>query len=282
MIIMKKNLLLMLFVLGAFAMNAQDLITAEALSKELKNANYVIVSAGPAADYAKVHIAGAISLPYTSFDKPGKPEGLIVSDEEMGKILGNKGISDKNTIVFYDEHDGRYAARMYMLTKYLGAKNVKVLDGGMEAWKLARKPVTKNPSNVKKTTFAIAPVKKWMVTQQSVAAPKANTVIIDTRSPGEFKGVEKNSKGHIPAAINMEYKELLNAKGMMKSKAELEKLYASKGITKDKEIILYCSTGVRTGYHFMALVTILNYTNVKIYDGGYNEWVEKNPSKISK
>lgn len=280
---MKKNLIFTLTLLfAAIALNAQGLITAENLSKELKNPNYLIVSAGPAAEYAKSHITGAISLPYTSFDKPGKPEGLLMSDQEMARILGNKGISEKQTIVFYDEFDGRYAARMYLLLKYLGAKNVKVLDGGFDAWKKARKPITKTPSTGKKTTFTATPVKKWMTTAQSVGASKTNAVVIDTRAPGEYRGTEKNSKGHIPGAINIEYKELINAAGMMKSKAELERVYNSKGVTKDKQIILYCSSGVRTGYHFLALVTILGYNNVKIYDGGYNEWVENPSNKVSK
>jgi len=279
---MKRVIVAAWVLLMASTMVAQDLISVEALSKELKNTNYIIVSAGPAADYAKVHITGAISFPYTSFDKSGKPEGLLIGDQEMAKILGDKGISEKNTIVFYDEHDGRYAARMYMLLKYLGAKDVKVLDGGIEAWKKARKPVTKTPSTGKKTTFTASPQKKWMTTIASVGTAKAGTVVVDTRAPGEYKGTEKESKGHIPGAINLEYKELLKADGTMKSKAELERLYAAKGITKDKEIILYCSTGVRTGYHFMALVTILGYNNVKIYDGGYNEWIDKNPTKVSK
>jgi thiosulfate/3-mercaptopyruvate sulfurtransferase len=260
---------------------AQDLISVENLAKDMKNPNLVIVSAGTAAEYAKVHIVGAISLPYTSFDKPGKPEGLLKTDAEMAKILGDAGISEKSTIVFYDEFDGRYAARMYMLVKYLGAKDVKVLDGGIEEWKKGRKPVTKNPSTIKKTTFTPTPVKKWMTTQQNVAS-KGNAVLVDTRAPGEYKGTENNSKGHIPGAVNIEYKELITANGKLKTKAELEKVYAAKGITKDKEVILYCSSGVRTGLHFLALVSILNYTNVKIYDGGYNEWVHNNPTKIEK
>jgi thiosulfate/3-mercaptopyruvate sulfurtransferase len=275
------SLFFTMMVVAMGSLFAQDLISVENLAKDLKNTNLVIVSAGPASEYAKVHIVGAISLPYTSFDKPGKPEGLLKTDAEMAKIIGDAGISEKNTIVFYDEFDGRYAARMYMLFKYLGAKDVKVLDGGIEAWKKGRKPVTKNPSASKKTTFTAAPVKKWMTSQQNVAS-KGNAVLVDTRSPGEYKGTENNSKGHIPGAINIEYKELLDANGMLKSKADLEKVYAAKGITKDKEVILYCSSGVRTGLHFLALVSILNYSNVKIYDGGYNKWAQNNPTKIDK
>ncbi|MDP2422715.1 MAG: sulfurtransferase [Bacteroidales bacterium] len=274
--------LLLAYALTLSPLFAQDLISVEDLAKGLQNTSLVIISAGTEAEYAKVHISGAISLPYNSFDKAGTPEGILVDDAEMAKIFGAKGVTEKTPIVVYDEFDGRYASRMYMLLKYLGAKDVKMLDGGMEAWKKGRKPVTRNPSTISKTTFTAAPVKKYMATAQEVSSPKANTVLVDSRSPGEFKGAENNSKGHLPGAINIEYKELLDANGMLKVKAELEKVYASKGISKDKEIILYCSSGVRTGLHFLALNAILQYPNVKIYDGGYNEWIYLNPGKIAK
>ncbi len=277
-----KLFMLVLFTSTLGALLAQDVVSVEDLTKNLKNKDLVIISAGTEAEYAKVHIAGAISVPYNSFDKAGTPEGLLVEDAEIAKILGAKGVSDKSAIVVYDEFDGRYAGRMYMILKYMGAKDVKVLNGGMEAWKKGRKPVTRNPSTIAKTAFNASPAKKYMAVISEVAAPKGNTILLDTRSPGEYKGAENNSKGHIPGAINMEYKELLDANAMLKSNAELEKIYASKGVTKDKEIILYCNTGVKTGLHFLALVNLLQYPNVKVYDGSFNEWVHINPNKVAK
>ncbi len=265
------------------AINAQDLITVADLVKIQKDANVVIVSAGTDAEYSKSHITGAVHVAYTAFDKTDKIKGLLVSPAEMAKILGSKGVSEKNKIVVYDEFDGRYAGRIYSLLKYLGAKDVVILNGNMDAWKKARKPITKNVTNVKKTTFTPSVNNAFMATmaQAEAAAGKSNVVLIDTRAADEFKGV-KDSKGHLPGAINIDYKELLNADGTLKSKADLQKVYSSDGVSKDKEVILYCSTGVRTGLHYLALVDILGYTKVKVYDGGYNEFVEKNPSKIKK
>jgi thiosulfate/3-mercaptopyruvate sulfurtransferase len=263
---------------------AQQTISVDDLAKDLRNPNLIIIAAGPESEYNKSHITGSISLPYTAFDKTGDIEGLLVSDAEIAKILGDKGISEKKSIVVYDEFDSRYAARIYSLLKYMGAKDVKILDGGFDAWKRGRKPLTRNPSNLSKTTFNATPDRSLMVSMQDAiaAGPKADAVLIDTRSPGEFQGKEQESKGRITGAINIEYKELLTADGMMKSKAELEKVYAAKGVTKDKEIVLYCSSGVRTGLHHLVLRDILGFPKVKIYDGGYNEVVAKSPDKIVK
>ena len=281
------NKLISIILTGAISISAsqaQDLISMDNLAKDLKNPNLVIIAAGPEDEYAKSHITGSISIPYTAFDQKADIEGLLVSDSDMAKILGEKGVSEKNAIVVYDEFDSRYAARIYCLLKYLGAADVKILDGGIEAWKKGRKPITRTPATLPKTTFNASPNKGLMMTMEETvtASSKSGTALIDTRAATEYNGTDPKSKGHMPNAVNIEYKELINADGMLKSKAELEKVYSSKGIGKDKAVILYCSSGVRTGLHYLALVNILGYTNVKIYDGGYNEFVYKKPSSVVK
>ena len=279
---MKKNLFLALLVFfGASLLKAQDVISVDDLAKDLRNSNLVVISAGPKSEYDKQHITGSLNIPYNAFDRSGNIEGLLIADAEIAKSFGERGVSDKNTIVVYDEYDGRYAARIYFILKYLGARDVKIMDGGLNAWRAGRKPITRNPTNVTRTTFSASPNRRIMVTAQNVAAAGSNAVLVDSRSPGEFRGRENNSKGHIQGAINIDYKELLGADGRLKPKAQLERVYTSNGVSKDKEVILYCTSGVRTGIHYLVLTTILGYNNVKVYDGGLNEWVTINPGRIA-
>lgn len=277
-----KNLFIgLLFILSALMVNAQDIISVEDLARDLRKSNLVIISAGPKSEYDKQHITGSINIPFNAFDRTGPIEGLLVPDAEIAKLFGDRGVSDKNSIVVYDEFDGRYAARIYFLLKYLGAKDVKVLDGGLSSWREGRRPITRNPTNLSKTTFAASPNRNIMVTAQHLATTRQNSVLVDARSPGEYRGRENNSKGHIQGAINIDYKELLTANGRLKPKAELERVYTSKGVTRDKEVILYCTSGVRTGIHYLVLTSALGYTNVKVYDGGLNEWGSINPGRIA-
>lgn len=263
--------LILVFVLGSFA---QDLISVADLAKELKNPDYIVVSGEIETEYAKVHITGAVNVSYKAFFKPGDIEGLLVSNEEIAKILGDNGVSEKKTIIVYDEGSMKYSGRLYFILKYMGAAKVKVLDGGLEAWKAGRKPVTKNPSNVAKTTFVPKVNAGLLVSMADVKAAKgkADVVLVDSREVGEFKGLENKSTGHIPGSINWDHTTLIDAKHMLKPKAEIEKMLAEKGITKDKNIILYCSTGVRASKEYLVLTSVLGYTKVKIYDNGYNEW----------
>ena len=263
--------LILAFVLGSFA---QDLISVADLAKELKNPDYIVVSGEIETEYAKVHITGAVNVSYKAFFKAGDIEGLLVSNEEIAKILGDNGVSEKKTIVVYDEGSMKYSGRLYFILKYMGAAKVKVLDGGLEAWKAGRKPVTKNPSNVAKTTFVPKVNAGLLASMADVKAAKgkADVVLVDSREVGEFKGLENKSTGHLPGAINWDHTTLIDAKHMLKPKAEIEKMLAEKGITKDKNIILYCSTGVRASKEYLVLTSVLGYTKVKVYDNGYNEW----------
>lgn len=285
-----KNYIKLLFLLsflccsGISVIKAQDLISADNLSKVMNNPSLVIISGEAETEYNKVHIRNAINIPYDKLHKPGNIEGLLITPAEIAKMLGEKGVTENSMIVVYDEGSGRYAGRLYFVLKYLGAGNVKMLDGGMEAWKAGRKPVTKNPTIVKAAKFTPKVNNSIMGSMQEASAAAGNNkvVLVDARAKGEFEGREEGSKGHLPGAVNIEFKELLDAKGNFKSKAELEKVYAAKGVSKDKTVIIYCSTGVRAGVHFLALTTTLGYPNVKVYDGGYNEFVSANGSKIVK
>ncbi len=79
-----------------------------------------------------------------------------------------------------------------------------------------------------------------------------NFVLIDTRDAGQF------SKGHIPGAINIEWRRVL---------AEREK------IPTDKPVLVYCNTGSLSGQAGFAL-RVSGYENVRILQGGYNAWLK--------
>jgi len=272
-----KKLILIVFVcfLGMQMTFAQDIISVKEFLKIKKDPNVVLVSARKPADYKKVHIAGAININHKDLYK-ASPKSTLKSSAEIAKILGEKGISNNNTIVLYDNGSGKYSGRMYWILKYLGAKDVKLLNGHMKAWRMARKPVTKNPANRKATTFAVNINKGAIanIAQVKKASTNAASVIVDVRSADEFKGIKESKlpKGHIPSAINLEFKKVLTSKGKLKSKEELQALFTAAGITKNKEVILYCESSVRAGIVYLALTTALDYTNVKVYDGALFEW----------
>lgn len=276
-----------LFLLGiilfvASALSAQDIISATELAKISKNDDVVIICATSADGY-KVHIAGSVNVPHTSLCTDQPVRTVIQTPAKMAEALGAKGISTDKTIIVYDEGSGKYAGRMYWMLKYLGAPNVKMLDGNMTAWKAKRKPITGAVTNLKATTFTAkadaAQLAKMDEVKKAIGNPAY--VIVDARTPEEYAGTAETElrKGHIPSAVNVNYETVMDSKGMLKTNDELKALFESKGITSDKTAIVYCETSVRAGVVYLALKG-LGYPKVKVYDGAYLEWQTTASNKV--
>lgn len=268
--------LILAFLICSTAIFAQKTIAPKELKKIMNSKDVVIISARKAEDYNKVHINNAVNVYPNDLYMAGDVKGLLKSADELAKIFGNKGITCDKTIVVYD--GGKYVAagRLFWILDYLGCDNVKVLNGGLPAWRKNRLPLTKNPTTIKKATFNAVPDASEIVTEAYVKSHlnDPGVVIVDVRSKDEFDGLkgEANRKGHVPGAINLEYKTVLKDNGAVKNAEALSALFKDAGITPDKEVILYCETSARAGIVYLALKYVLAYPDVKVYDGAFYEW----------
>jgi thiosulfate/3-mercaptopyruvate sulfurtransferase len=255
---------------------ASDFIEAKALAKIMNNDNVVLVSAQKAPLYQDFHITGSISLPPKDLTMDEPVPYMNMSATDMAALLGKKGISDKNTIILYDEGSHKYSGRLYWVLKYLGAQDVKILNGGIKAWQAARKPVSSTATKLPATTFTANVQEGYLATLDDVKTATASDtyVIIDARAETEYDGTNETSLrlGHIPTAINIEYLELMDANGNVKSDEALKIFYESKGVTSDKTVIIYCKSSVRAAIEFAALHSSLGYPNVKVFDGAFYQW----------
>ncbi len=259
-------LITILFLTNTFA---QDLITAkEFIALQKEKPNLVIVDASKDKLYAAAHIEGAINIPYAILnEKEPKIDGTMLPLENVAKILGNKGVSNDDTIVVYDEGTQKYATLVYWIFKYLGAKDVKVLHKEMNAFRDARVKLTSEVPTVKAKTFTVNLVPEINA---------ANVIIIDTRTPDEFNGVrnEKStySNGHIKGAINIPYESLVKTgTNVFISPDEFKKL-AGIELSPEKTYLLYCKTGIKGATLYTYMTSVLGFKNVKNYKGAYAEW----------
>ncbi len=271
--------LIIAFVFSSTIMLAQgDFISAKDFSKAAKDKNTVVISAQSLKNYKTSHVKNSVHINHKDLYKAGSIEGLIKSTADLSSYFGSKGVSDKNLIVIYDDGNNKYASRIFWILKYLGAPNVKLLQKDMSAWRASRIMITKVATKTKTATFTAKINKSIAVDYNFVKANvnKSNVVFIDSRHITEYNGTSAKpvSKGHIPGAVNIEWKSIETPKGNLKSNADLASLFKTAGVTKDKTIVIYCATSVRSGIIYVALKG-LNYPNVKVYDGAYNEWIAK-------
>jgi thiosulfate/3-mercaptopyruvate sulfurtransferase len=264
------------FLLVAQATIAGEVIvSAKDFTKAIKSdKSIVVIDANTAANYAKSHVMNAVNVPHKELYKEGDIEGLIKSADELAAYFGAKGISNTSKIVIYDDGSNKYASRVYWVLKYLGAENVQLLHKDMDEWRAARLPLTRNKSTVKAATFTPKVNAAIMATADDVKGCSGSCVLVDSREPAEYNGTSEKpeSVGHIKGAINVDYQNFVDDKGAFKPADQIKAIAAKNGITADKKVILYCVTSVRAAVTFVALHEILGYTNVKVYDGAYNEW----------
>ncbi len=262
------------FLIGGLAAQ-MDLITPKDFSAMMKSdKDMVILDASKASTYSTNHVKGAVHVDHNSLYRDGDVKGLIKPPAELAEIFGSMGVGDDNKVVVYDEGSQKYSSRVYWILKYIGKDNVYILHKDLATWRPARIMLTAEVPKPKSAVFTPKVNEEVFASLDEVMSKKdlQDYALVDVRTADEYSGV-KSSEGHIPGAINLNYEDLLTDTGAFKSKAELEKIAQENGLTNDKGIIFYCKTSVRATVAFVAFRDILGYTNVKVFDGAYNEWV---------
>lgn len=233
--------------------------------------------------YDSGHIPGAVGWNWKE-QLQDQLRRTIASKDDFENLLEESGISNDTTIVLYGDNNNWFAAWAYWLLKYYGHEDVRILDGGRIKWEAEDRELTTEEPDYDKGDYTIGDVKDEYRAFRDDILPKLNADdfgLVDVRSPEEFRGEilappglnELSQRpGHIPGASNIPWSKAVNEDGTFKSKEELEKLYADEGITPDKEIIAYCRIGERSAHSWFVLNELLEFPNVRNYDGSWTEW----------
>lgn len=229
--------------------------------------------------YEEEHIPTAIYVDLNEHlsTSPSKHGGRhpLPSREQLAETFSHFGIDDRSKIVVYDE-GGSFAARLYWTFKYLGHEDVAILDGGYAKWVQDGYEVTTEVPVFEKGTFTARNNDDWQTIDAFALKRKLNdpnTIIIDARERNRYLGLHEPIDpiaGHIPGAVNYFWKNVFDENGLWKSEAQLRELFAD--VPKDKEIVVYCGSGVSACPNIIALKRI-GYKNVKLYPGSWSDWI---------
>jgi len=263
------------------------IIDAKTFAAELKaNKNMIVIDVQAADVYAKQHIQGAINIPHKSLYKEGPIEGQFKDAAELAVIFGKKGVSNTSKIVIYDDGSQKYNSRIWWVLKYLGASDVSLFHKEMSQMEAARIPMTTMAKTLPATTFEVAVNPEMNIEMATVKSLSGNpdAIILDNRERDEFDGMDKDkrSKGHLPGAVFMNFKEVLTSTGAYKTKEEIIAAVSRFGVTPDKQIVVYCQTGIKAAVVYIALKEIAGFSNVKLYAGAYAEWASVADNQIVK
>ena len=264
--------------------NPNALVDTEWLEKNIDSSEVAIVEVDEdITAYEKGHIPNAISIDWES-ELHDLPRREFVSAEQLAKLLGDKGISDDQTIVLYSGNNNWFAAYAYWLFKYRGIDNVKLLNGGRKKWELESKLLTQDPPGRSATSYKSGQDQPdiRIFRDEVIERAKQSAAWVDVRSPEEFRGEllapphlpqeQAQVPGHIPSASNITWSKAVNEDGTFKSADELKSLYEAEGITADKDVVTYCRIGERSSHSWFVLRELLGFQSVRNYDGSWTEY----------
>ena len=266
----------------------QTLISAAELAAILDDPQLIIVDVRHdlgdhglgARKYAESHIPGAHFLSVEN-DLAGPRTGRngrhpLPSPEALAATLSALGVDERKQVVAYDQAQTTYSARVWWMLRWVGHRNVAVLDGGLDAWTRAGYPISTATPMRKPARF------RPMVSDSPVPVESLvghlediDVTLIDARAADRFRGENETIDpvgGHIPGSHSRPYARNLNPDNTFKDAAALraEWLAVLAGRTP-AQIVHSCGSGVTACNNVLAM-EIAGLPGSRLYPGSWSDW----------
>jgi thiosulfate/3-mercaptopyruvate sulfurtransferase len=235
--------------------------------------------------FATGHIAGAVHVDLWGFSLVDTdPAPLRAFLWMIHHVLVLRGVHPDRPVVACDQQSGLRAARAFWFLEYFGHPDVRVLDGGMDAWERAGLPVTAHAVEPVPSEWELSGdptrVVPWHELRDRLGS--LGTAVLDTRTDEEHRGtlVRARRGGAIPGAVHIEWVRNLDALGAFRPADELREMYTAAGITPDREVITYCQGAYRAAHSYLAL-RLLGYSRVRVYLGSWKEWGDREDTPVA-
>jgi thiosulfate/3-mercaptopyruvate sulfurtransferase len=251
----------------------------------------VVIDARSEKAFQAGHIPGAASAPWQKFadmrGKPGDPGwGVLLPEGELAAKIGALGIDGRKPVIVYAEtpgwgEDGRFA----WMARMAGIRDVKILDGGFEAWKKAGGETTAKADSPSSQSLVVGALDDGLTaTTDWIQAGKARIKIVDSRTKKEFDGATDYKEargGHLPGAVLIAFEDMFNKDKTVKSTAELQQMFRAAGLKPEDEIATYCTAGIRSA-HMALVMRMAGFGKARNYDASFYEWAGMNQLPIEK
>ncbi len=252
-------------------------VTSEDLGGGRQKATY----AGHPEAYAADHIPGSVFIDWTKdiVDANAAVKAQIAPPDEFAQVMESRGIGDDTHVVIVDDAGGHLATRLWWALRYMGHEAVSILEGGYTAWLAADGAMTMNATDVRTDAVFTPKVQENLRAEWNDVLEVVNhggAQIVDARDADTFHGlVQRGSRGgHIPGAVNLPAKAMVNDEGNWRSAEEIRQMAIEAGLDLTQPIVAYCNGGV-TATQAMFGLEIAGATTMTNYDGSWNEWGER-------
>ncbi|MGY1624364.1 sulfurtransferase [Geodermatophilus sp. SYSU D00965] len=230
------------------------------------------------AEYLTGHLPGAVLVDLDA-ELAGPPSAAagrhpLPSVQRLQSAARRWGIRDGDPVVAYDDSGGLAAARAWWLLRWGGLADVRLLDGGLAAWRRAGGPletgeVVPAPGDVTLTPGGM-PV---LTIDEAAALPGAGGVLLDARAGERYRGETEPvdpRAGHVPGAVSAPTSGNLADDGTFLPAAVLGERFAGLGAVPGRAVGAYCGSGV-TAAHEVAALAVAGL-DAALWPGSWSQW----------
>jgi thiosulfate/3-mercaptopyruvate sulfurtransferase len=256
------------------------LITVEDLASRLAaKAGLVLLDISDdleAAPLERPVIPGAFAVSLAS-DLSGPPTKLGGRRPlpEAGALQDNVrrwGIGANTLVVVYDNASGAQAGRAWWTLRWAGHGNVRLLDGGLAAWKAAGQAMADQPVHpAGNGDFKVSPGHMPVIEADEAADIARRGALLDARGKAAYEGeADKPATGHIPGAVCAPSAGTVGPDGKFKSTEALRAHFAGLGVDGKAPVGVYCGSGNAAAHELAAMYAA--GIEAPLYVGSWSAW----------
>lgn len=285
--ILSLLLFISLILFNARIINSKPLVDSDWLSKNSCNPNIIVIEVGNSlSSYKTQHIPCAI---YTDFYKggwrikSGENHMIMPKVHDLENIIGQLGINESDYVIIYGKGEGNYnlaeLTSIYFTFKYLGHRNISILDGGFESY--IKKwdhdtdtgiRINNNKSYKSKVNYSIL-ADKFDVLYNI----KNKLTLVDSRETDYYLGINKLRNfpyyGTLVSSINLPSKWVAKDRGMSFNKIEtISKIFSMNIIKNNNKPIFFCYAGLESSINWFIAHEILGFKEATLYEGSLFDW----------
>jgi thiosulfate/3-mercaptopyruvate sulfurtransferase len=230
------------------------------------------------AEFLAGHIPGAVHLDIDTVKDTSSPlPHMMPSAEGFAAAAGAMGLSEDMTIVVYDASGLFSAPRVRFMFRAFGARDVRILDGGLPKWRAEGRPLASGPADPSARTFRATPPAGAIADRSAVQAALASgsAQVVDARPQARFEGSQPEPRpgvaaGHIPGSRNLPFDRVVTD-GRLIAPDGIRQAFEAAGVDLARPVITSCGSGVSAAILSLAMETA-GVEAKAIYDGSWAEW----------
>ncbi|MFE1595793.1 sulfurtransferase [Nocardia sp. NPDC058705] len=260
---------------GSYAV-PQRLVTTEWLSANIGVRGLrIIESNDDILLYDIGHVPGAVKIDWRG-DLSDPVTRDYVDGKRFTELMRAKGIERDDTVVIYGDRGNAQAAHTAWIFTLFGHEDVRLLDGGRDAWISEERDTTfdqpvPTPSDYPEVVRDDSTARAF----REEVLGRLGKPLVDVRSAQEYSGEELAQEyaalrgGHVPTAVNIPWNAAATNDGRFRSRADLDEVY---GALPAEDLVVYSRVGERSSHTWFVLTFLLGRRSVRNYDGSWIEW----------